>query len=66
MGSSEENGFQMGENVHGEGDFWAAMESDWGCDYELKRYREEHTPWKEQMKASHERGHEGQQSVQFE
>lgn len=34
----------MGENVHGEGDFWAAMESDWGCDYELKRYREEHTP----------------------
>lgn len=41
-GSSEENGFQMGGDVHGEGDFWAAMESNWGCDRELERCREEH------------------------
>lgn len=46
MGSSEENGFQMGRDVHGEGDFWAAIESNWGCDCELERCREEHTPMK--------------------
>lgn len=44
--NSEKNGFQMGGDVHEEGDFFAVMESNWGCVHELERCREEHTPIK--------------------
>lgn len=36
----------MGGDVHEEGDFWAVMESNWGCVRELERCREKHTPIK--------------------